>query len=99
MYGQGERGGERTGVLTPSELEPTIVKCQSLIGRGMEECKSRGRVDERYKLMYKSGKLTAIPKELQQKKRTAMCLSCMYRMLCSTPPLMALQRSSVVVSG
>ena len=29
----------------------------------------------------------------------AMCLSSAYRMLCSTPSLMALQRSSVVVLG
>ena len=32
-------------------------------------------------------------------ERTAMCLSCMYLMLCSTPPLIALHKSSVVVSG
>jgi hypothetical protein len=98
VYGQGEWGRERAGVLTPSELEPTIVECQSLIGRGMEECESRGRVDKRYKLMYKYGKSAAMPRA-ETNKRTAMCLSCMYRMLCSTPPLMELHRSSVVVSG
>jgi hypothetical protein len=56
VYGQSEWGRERAGVLTPSELEPTIVECQSLIGRGMEECEGRGRVDKRHKLMYKYGK-------------------------------------------
>jgi hypothetical protein len=98
VYSQSKLGRERAGVLSPSELQPTIVECQSLIGRGMEECKSRGRVDKRYKLMYKYGKSAAMPRAAT-KKRTAMCLSCMYRMLCSTPPLIELQRSSAVVSG
>jgi hypothetical protein len=37
--------------------------------------------------------------EESRKTRTAICLSCMYRTLCNTPPLIALHRSSVVVSG
>ena len=92
-----ESRGKQTRVLTLPNLQSTVVEGQTLEGSNLVEGYGGSRVDEGNEL----SKLTLERDQGIKDKRehTVMCLSCMYLMLCNTPPLMALHKSSVVVSG
>jgi len=95
--GERESWREWARVLTPADLQPTVVKGQALVGSDLVERHSSSRVDEGNELSKPpSGRVQGM--EIGG-IHTAMCLSCMYLMLCNTPPLIALHRSSAVVSG
>jgi len=96
VHGQGECGWKWTSIYAPTEFELLVVQCQTLVRRCVEESERSCRVYECDEL----GIMDQPPDhERCTKVRTALCLSCMYRMLCNTPPRIELHKSSVVVSG
>jgi hypothetical protein len=98
VNGECYSGGKRARVLSPSHFETTVVESQALECRHLIESERSGRIDKHYELGDVSQPSQA-PEMHPSRWLTAICLSCMYRMLCNIPPLIELQRSSVVVSG
>ena len=97
MHGQREERWEGTGVFALTNFQSSVIQRKPLICGDLEERERSGRIHKRDEL--KGITVSRAGRKGNERARTAICLSCIYLMLCNTPPRIALYKSSVVVSG